>query len=167
MKSKTTLYLAGIIILIVLGVFFVSSNGYNGISTTGNTESNANSATGVQEITLSFKNGNYYPNTINVQPNKPVRIYLDSSVQGCYRSFTIRSFGVSKRLATPSDYVEFTPDKEGTFGFACSMGMGTGTLIVGNSNANIADTTLTGKAVNTPNYGGSCGSASGSCGCGS
>ena len=33
-------------------------------------------------------------------------------------------------LQTPTDYVEFTPTKKGTFGFACSMGMGTGTLIV-------------------------------------
>ena len=83
-----------------------------------------------QKIVLGVKNLNYYPNTINVAYGKPVKIYLDSSVSGCLRSFTIRDFGVAKYLKTPNDYVEFTPNKKGTFRFACSMGMGTGTLIV-------------------------------------
>ena len=111
-----------------------------------------------------MKNGNYYPNTVNVEVNKPVRIYLDSSVRGCYRSFVIKSFGVSKNLRTPEDYVEFIPTKEGTYGFACSMGMGTGKIIVGNANANSA--TL---AQDTKVSGGSCGGSSSpgaGCGCG-
>ena len=77
-----------------------------------------------------MKNYNYYPQTVKVKANQPVRIYLDKSVAGCYRSFTIRDFGVVKYLETEKDYVEFTPNKKGSFRFACSMGMGTGTLIV-------------------------------------
>ena len=38
--------------------------------------------------------------------------------------------GISKYLGTPNDYIEFTPTEKGTFRFACSMGMGTGTLVV-------------------------------------
>ena len=83
-----------------------------------------------QKVTLGIKNYNYYPNTVTVKAGQPVRIYLDESVVGCYRGFVIRDFGISKYLRTPSDYVEFTPDKKGTFRFSCSMGMGTGTLIV-------------------------------------
>jgi plastocyanin domain-containing protein len=77
-----------------------------------------------------MKNYNYYPQTVKVKVNETVRIYLDSSVSGCYRAFTIRDLGVSKYISTPNDYVEFTPIKTGTFRFACTMGMGTGTLIV-------------------------------------
>ena len=84
----------------------------------------------MQKIVLGIKNYNYYPNTIKVKAGEPVRIYLDNSVVGCYRSFTIREFGIAKYLKTPNDYIEFTPNKKGTFRFACSMGMGTGTLIV-------------------------------------
>ena len=84
----------------------------------------------VQNVVLGYKNFNYYPNTIKVQVNKPVRISLDESVGGCYRSFTIRDFGIAKYLTTPNDYVEFTPSKPGSYRFACSMGMGTGTLII-------------------------------------
>ena len=83
-----------------------------------------------QEVVLSMKNYNYYPNTIKVKSDIPVRIYLDESVVGCYRGFTIRDFGINKYLKTPEDYIEFTPNKKGTFVFACSMGMGTGKIIV-------------------------------------
>lgn len=84
----------------------------------------------VQEITLSMKNYNYYPNTITVKAGQPVSITLDNSVGGCYRSFVIRDLGVSKYTKSPSDTIDFTPTKKGTFRFACSMGMGTGTIIV-------------------------------------
>ena len=83
-----------------------------------------------QIITLSLKNFNYYPNTVTVKAGQPVRIYLDDSVGGCLRDFTIKDFGVRKYLATPQDYVEFTPNEKGRHTFACSMGMGTGVLIV-------------------------------------
>ena len=57
-------------------------------------------------------------------------ISLDSSVTGCLRSFTIKDLGVSKYAKTPSETIDFTPTKKGTFTFACVMGMGYGKLIV-------------------------------------
>lgn len=83
-----------------------------------------------QKVVLSFKNYNYYPNTVTVKSGEPVRIYLDSSVSGCGRSFVIRQLGVSKYLATPQDYVEFTPTTPGKYIFSCSMGMYKGFLVV-------------------------------------
>lgn len=124
-KSKSTFYIAGIIVLIILGgLFMIKDSG-----------ANTNIIQGVdggevQNIALSFKDYNYYPNTVTVKVNQPVRISLDSSVAGCLRDFTIRDFGIHKYLKTPEDYVEFTPTKKGTYTFACSMGMGTGVLIV-------------------------------------
>ena len=84
----------------------------------------------VQEVTIGMKNYNYNPGVVTVNAGQPVRIRLDSTVQGCFRDFTIRDLGVRKYLATSSDYVEFTPTKPGTYTFACSMGMGYGKLIV-------------------------------------
>ena len=81
-------------------------------------------------IVLGFKNGNYYPNTIEVKEGQPVRIRLDSSIRGCYRDFTIRSLGIRKYLPAPNDVIEFIAPAKGTYGFSCSMGMGTGTLLV-------------------------------------
>lgn len=114
-------------IIITFGTFMLNSG--------NNVQANTRDVTGsnqgeYQKIVIGMQNYNYYPNTITVKVNKPVRIYLDSSVQGCFRSFVIRDFGISYYLQSVDDYIEFTPTKTGTFGFSCSMGMGTGTLIV-------------------------------------
>jgi len=114
------------LLIVGFGVILMKSSG----SASGNAVIGGEGSGNTQEVTLSFKNYNYYPNTVTVNVNQPVRIYLDNSVGGCYRSFTIRDFGIAKYLSTPSDYIEFTPTKTGSFRFACSMGMGTGTLIV-------------------------------------
>lgn len=116
---------AAIIILILgFGIFLIKWENNSGNAVNGNVGEK------FQKVMLSYKNGNYYPNTVTVKANEPVRIYLDSSITGCYRGFTLRDFGIAKYLATPEDYIEFTPTKKGSYRFACSMGMGTGTLIV-------------------------------------
>ena len=126
MKRSTVYACATIVVLIALvWLFFgraAGSSSSAGISETG--------AGDYQKVVLSIKNGNYYPNTITVSAGKPVRIYLDGSVQGCYRSFLIPSFGVQKFTPGSQDYAEFTPTTTGTYGFRCGMGMGHGTLVV-------------------------------------
>lgn len=84
----------------------------------------------VQKVLIGEKDLNYYPNEIRVKVGQPVSISLDSSVTGCLRSFNINDLGVSKYAKTPSETIDFTPTKKGTFTFACSMGMGYGKLIV-------------------------------------
>lgn len=124
MKNWFTIIM--ILILVgAVGAFLIKNPSVSGGVISGSVDSEY-----IQKITLSYKDYNYYPNTITVKLNQPVRIYLDKSVLGCYRSFTIRDFGISKNLPTPEDYIEFTPNKKGSFRFACSMGMGTGTLVV-------------------------------------
>jgi len=120
--------MAGIIILIAFFGYFIfgSSEDSSIIGSVIAVDSNKEA----QKVVLGLKDFNYYPNTIKVKANKPVSISLDKSVYGCLRDFTIREFGVRKYLRTPEDTIVFTPTKKGTFGFACSMGMGTGTLIV-------------------------------------
>ena len=125
---KPIYYIACIILRVGIVGFFIFGNS---AGATGNSVDNVQKDSGsVQKVVLSMQNRNYYPNTITVKENQPVRIYLDQSVVGCYRGFTIKDFGIAKYLKTPDDYIEFTPNKKGSFRFACSMGMGTGTLIV-------------------------------------
>lgn len=122
--KKNTLYAVIILLVLVIGGYFVMSKDQVVGGNTGAGEGET------QKVVLSIKNGNYYPQEIRVKANQPVEISLDSSVAGCYRSFTIRDLGVAKYLATPQDSVAFTPTKTGTYVFACSMGMGTGKLVV-------------------------------------
>ncbi len=124
MDKGKTLTIIIVIAVIVIGLIYLNS----GSAKSPNPDGTDNGD--FQKVTLSMKNYNYFPNTITVKEGTPVRIYLDNTIGGCYRSFVIRDFGINQYLKTPSDYVEFTPDKKGTFRFSCSMGMGTGTIIV-------------------------------------
>lgn len=124
MKKYIGYFIGVVLIVLVFGFIMVKGNSNN------SEVFNVPIVNGVQEVTLSLKDYNYHPNTLKVKSGIPVKIYLDSSVVGCLRSFTVKEFGVNEYLKTPSDYVEFTPDKIGTFAFACSMNMGTGVLIV-------------------------------------
>ncbi|MFA5855813.1 MAG: cupredoxin domain-containing protein [Candidatus Pacearchaeota archaeon] len=110
-----------LIILIILGLFT-----FNRIQASGNTIKEEK----VQKITLSFKDYNYYPNTIRVKEGIPVEITLDNSIGGCFRAFRIKGLGVSINSINPQDKIIFTPNKKGTYEFACSMRMGYGTIIV-------------------------------------
>ena len=123
--KKSMVYSLGIILLVVLAGYMITK--HSSFQTANAVQEDSKD---IQKITLGIKNYNYYPNTVTVKSGKPVRISLDSSVTGCLRSFTLRDFGIAKNLRTPQEYVEFTPTKAGTYKFACSMGMGTGTLIV-------------------------------------
>ncbi len=123
---KTTLYFFGILVLIGLSVYLILTNlaEVDGVKDLGVVNGDS------QKVVIGMKNFNYYPQVVRVKVNQPVEIYLDDSVQGCFRSFTIRDFGVNEYLENPEDKIIFTPTKTGSFRFACSMGMGTGTLIV-------------------------------------
>lgn len=120
--NKQWLYILGISAIIV---------GFSWMLAGGSSFQENVAPTGViEEVTLGLKDLNYYPNTVKVTAGNTVRIYLDESVIGCLRDFTIRDFNVHEYLRTPEDYVEFVADKKGRHSFACSMGMGTGVLIV-------------------------------------
>jgi len=121
--NKAFVYFWIIFFVVVAGIIYFGLANKN---VTGNIVSSNDS---IQKITLSMK-GNYYPNTITVKEGIPVEITLDSTVNGCYRSFNIPELGISKYSSSPTDTIKFTPNKKGTFGFRCSMGMGTGTIIV-------------------------------------
>ncbi len=85
----------------------------------------------VQIVNLGVANYNYDPETITVQANKKVKIVGNmQQLKGCLRSFTIPNLGIKKIFTESDNILEFMPDKKGTFGFSCSMGMGIGKLIV-------------------------------------
>ncbi len=127
MKNTTAIFLI-VIMLLGAGSFVFSSISPGSASVTGEA---VNIQKGeLQKVTLSMKELNYYPQTIKVKAGKPVELTLDGSVKGCLRSFTSRELGISKYARTPDEKIIFTPTKKGIFAFSCSMGMGSGKLIV-------------------------------------
>jgi Cu+-exporting ATPase len=86
---------------------------------------------GVQEVEITVKGG-YSPDVIEVQEGVPVRLTFDrQEASDCTARVVFPDFAVSKTLpAFAKTSVEFVPDKEGHFGFACGMNMVHGTLVV-------------------------------------
>jgi Cu+-exporting ATPase len=86
---------------------------------------------GVQEIKVTVKGG-YSPDVIKVKVGIPLRLVFDRQEAGdCSSRVVFPDFQVSKTLpAFATTTLEFTPDKSGTFGFACGMNMLHGTLVV-------------------------------------
>lgn len=111
-----------IFVIVVSAIMFFMVGG----SPTGNAVSGDS-----QEIIISMKNWRYSPDTIRVKAGTTVSLGLDRSVQGCFRDLILPEMGLKKYLASPNDRLVFTaPMKKGRYTFACSMYMGTGTIIV-------------------------------------
>ncbi len=174
--------------LTVAGLNILNKGTVNSNLTTTTTTLKETAATDVQVVNLYFKNGNYYPNTIRVKKDIPVKIIVDTNtVQGCMKTIVIPKLNIRKTITNSDNVIEFTPGIPGAIPFTCGMGMGTGTIIVednslGNSAANFAlDTTTTidetqqqnnlgtcgaGGCGSSANTGGSSCGSGGSCGCG-
>lgn len=177
METKQIMTILGALVITSVFIFAAKAavdNNDSGYSSNYKTVTNQNSQAastspssgdqGKQVIQLSMQNGNYYPNTIRVKKGIPVEIDVDlNSVRGCYRGIKIPAFGVQKTVTTSDNKIEFTPDRAGTFGFSCYMGMGTGQLIVEDEAGNVPASVNT-VAQDIPK-GGSCG-VGGGCGCG-
>ena len=84
-----------------------------------------------QSVTITVKGG-YAPNTIEVALGIPLQITFDRQESGsCTEKVIFSSFGIVADLpAFKQTVVTFTPDRLGTFDFACGMNMVHGSLIV-------------------------------------
>ena len=69
--------------------------------------------------------GEYFPSSITVKKDQPVRILFDRREDAkCSDEVVIADFGIRKKLAPFSTTsVEFTPTKSGTFRIVCGMDM--------------------------------------------
>ena len=91
----------------------------------------AETKAGVQEITIRVE-GTYQPDHIQVQAGVPVRLKFDRQENvGCSDHVVFPDFQINQELpAFQTTMIEFTPDKAGTYAFACGMNMYRGQLIV-------------------------------------
>lgn len=86
---------------------------------------------GIQEVVIKVKGG-YSPDVITVEKGRPVRLnFYREETAVCSEQVLFPDFNKQATL-TPFKTIplEFTPDKEGEFGFQCGMGMLHGTIIV-------------------------------------
>ena len=86
---------------------------------------------GVQEIKVTVK-GEYSPARIVVKKDQPVRLlFYREDDSECTADVVIPDLKLKQSLAVRQETaVEFVPDKEGEFTFACGMDMMKGKLVV-------------------------------------
>ena len=89
------------------------------------------SASGVQEVAITVKGG-YTPDVIVVQKGRPVRLtFTRQESSACSEKVLFPDFHQNALLPEGEQVtLEFTPAKEGEYGFQCQMGMLRGKLIV-------------------------------------
>ncbi len=89
------------------------------------------SASGAQEVAITVKGG-YTPDVIVVQKGRPVRLtFTRQESSACSEKVLVPDFNQNALLPEGEQVtLEFTPDKEGEYGFQCQMGMLRGKLIV-------------------------------------
>lgn len=85
-----------------------------------------------QEIDLRITSSKYSPNVIVAKKNILLRINIRADeTAGCAREIVFPDFNIDKIVpAGGKETIEFTPTKEGTFKFRCSMDMVRGKLII-------------------------------------
>ena len=172
MKKTHLLTIVGAIVMMSFFVFVAQAAAGNAGNTQNNNYATGQAAAGQgaslqagkQVIQLSVQGLNYYPNPIRLKKDVPAILEVDTnSVRGCLRGIQIPAFGIRKTVNPSDNKIEFTPDKAGTFGFSCFMGMGKGQIVVEDQTGNVpADVNTVAKDIPS---GGSCG-AGGGCGCG-
>jgi len=89
------------------------------------------SASGAQEVAVTVKGG-YTPDVIVVQKGRPVRLtFTRQESSACSEKVLFPDFNQNALLPEGEQVtLEFTPAKEGEYGFQCQLGMLRGKLIV-------------------------------------
>jgi P-type Cu+ transporter len=97
---------------------------------------------GRQEATVTVKGG-YDPAVIRVRRGVPLRLVFDRRESAdCSARVVFADFGISRALpAFGSTVVELTPAETGTFSFACGMNMLHGSLVVDDTDGEVAPVT--------------------------
>ncbi|BCJ95577.1 hypothetical protein acsn021_31460 [Anaerocolumna cellulosilytica] len=77
-----------------------------------------------QHVTTNIDYGTYPP--ITVKAGVPVQwtiVAEKGMINGCNNEIIIPEFGITVKLVEGNNVIEFLPDKAGTFGYSCWMGM--------------------------------------------
>ena len=162
--KRNILWMSMIFIVLVVAGFFLNSGSSIGNGLSGAVVNAAAITTSgdIQVVKMHVEGSQYVFEPSSVKKGVSVRLEADvSRMPGCSKSIISSELGIRKTFNTNDNTLEFTPNKAGTFYFACSMNMYKGTLTVLES-----DGTKSNYAQTPPSSGGSCGAGGGGCGCG-
>jgi plastocyanin domain-containing protein len=122
-----------ILFVITVGVVLAgcqqSDPGTTSASSTQPSQQAESAATGAQKLTVTVDNG-FSPESLNVKAGQPVEITFDTKHKACATQVIFEGLGIKKDLTDgQKTVVSFTPDKAGTYAFACPMNMFKGEVV--------------------------------------
>jgi len=172
--SKGVVLKKAIGFIVIIFAFYTLSSGLAlaGLSvnlpTGGSSAEVSSSVDGEQVVRMTVDYSGFSPNVFKIKKGVPVKWIIDGEqVSGCTNEIIIPSLGVRKKIYPGENIIRFTPDKEGTIGFSCWMGMVRGKFIVQDGGVSIALVGSQDDSLNTTcSGGGECGSTCGTSGCG-
>lgn len=86
---------------------------------------------GFQVINMDVDASGYHPNSFVLKQGIPVKWNINvKQLTSCNGEILVPSYKIDVKLKQGLQTIEFTPDKEGTIGFSCWMGMIRGSFIV-------------------------------------
>lgn len=84
-----------------------------------------------QVVEMKVTSSGFSPSTLKIKKNIPVEwVIQGESITGCTNEIIIPSLGISQKLVSGKNVVNFTPTESGTIPFSCWMGMVRGKFIV-------------------------------------
>ena len=115
------------ILIVILGVYNIPSGLTFVGASVADTENSiaADIQAGAQIVNMQVRGIDYYPSAFTIKKGIPVQWNIDGrQAQGCARVISAPSLGITQRLSSNDvTTIEFTPEKEGTIPFTCTMGM--------------------------------------------
>lgn len=86
---------------------------------------------GYQEINMEVNRYGWEPDSFVIKKGVPVKWNIDvKELTGCNNEIIVNEYDLDIKLEKGLNVVEFTPDKAGTVGWSCWMGMIPGSFIV-------------------------------------
>lgn len=130
-SRKTIFSVAAVLVVILIGSFFIFGRGLTGNNAPLTGKVIATGDSGIQSAKLYMRNYEYQVEPSVLKKGIPVIMTADvNSLLGCAKNVVIRDFGIRKSVSKLDNIITFTPDKIGTINIACSMNMYRGTFTV-------------------------------------
>ena len=162
--TKAISFVLGLALILIL-ININSGLGLSKIYQPGNVFQTSVLEDNIQIVKMNVNTYGYQPSSFVIKKDIPVRWEITvTELTGCNEVIVLSDYNINTQLNEGKNIIEFTPNKEGTFGFSCSMGMLRGKFVV--TQSGIATQAQLSAASQTSSKGPSCGS-SGGCGCGS
>lgn len=116
--------------LTLIGVT-VSMPGFNKAQSSEIRNKEAKASSKTQTINMTVSYSGYSPSVFYLKKDVPVEWIIDGqAVTGCTNEIISPALGIKQGLHRGKNVIKFTPNKAGTFGFSCWMGMVRGKFII-------------------------------------